>query len=169
MRASRIAFLLSAVCVYTSAAAASSSEETCNQIESFIHEGLPFFKTRVQISDLRKIDGIVSEKSYSSDSEYYEGKQDIYYYFEYSGMTVSAICIDDGKECMLDLVEVSSRDIVTKNGIKIGTPSKEISSKFGIARSISDDKWHYGCESSEVSFTMKDGHVTLVTWGFYTG
>ncbi len=112
---------------------------------------------------------MVSEKSFSADSEYYEGKQDIYYYFKYVGMTISAICIDDGKECMLDVVEVSTSDIVTKNGIKIGVSSKGISSIFGIASSISDDKWHYGCQSSEVSFTMKDGRVTLITWGFYTG
>lgn len=151
-------------------AAAPADPASAAAVEAFIHEGLPFFASRVPAKKLRSLAELKRETVTQEQNKFDESQTDAVHLFEYTGMRVWLLCAPAKSDnCMLIEVTLSRPKQKAKYGLTVGATAKFLETTLGAPGSIEGAQWVYRGESSEVLFTLKNGLVKEIQWNLYTG
>lgn len=160
-------FLLSAViAAFVSSPALASLEK----VEMFIHEGMPFFASRIAPSKLRQIKGLLREEKSIVPNNYEPTQNDTHHTFVYRGFEVWLICPPNtSTECLIAQVSLTRPGYRVKFSLGVGTNTSTLLKVLGEPTKRENGEWIYSGESSTVAFAILNNRVKAVRWDMYTG
>lgn len=149
-----------------------SSDASANleKIDAFIHEGLPFFSSRVDPAKIRRLKGLLRETKALEPNAYEPSLKDIHYTFTFPGLSVWLLCPpEQSRACLISEVTLTRAGYRTKFNLRVGTTAKELINTLGEPSQEDGHEWLYSGESSRVSFVVRNNKIASIRWDMYTG